>query len=192
MRFFINLLPLILIVIILVVFINQLIPEYKKTIELAQKLNELNNKERDLNELENIVNQLKGERAISSLMARKETLEAWLPREPKIKEIIFFFHTTYQELGLGIFPGANFNIEKKEKYLINTNILPVGTINFSLSFENVDLSKIQEFISAIEKSTRFMKINKLNLNLGEKGGLKSEIEVESYYLITSPKEEKNE
>jgi hypothetical protein len=48
MRIFINLLPIILISLIAYVFVKNLIPEYQRTISLAQEINKLNNREKDL------------------------------------------------------------------------------------------------------------------------------------------------
>jgi hypothetical protein len=186
MRIFINLLPIILISLIAYVFVKNLIPEYQRTISLAQEINKLNNREKDLKELERIINELSKDKNIAKLIERKETLEVWLPREPQITEIIAYFVNTYRTLGIGEFPGTNFNISKEEKYFVSPFVLPISFITFSLSFDNLDMNKIQEFISYIDKSSRIMKIKKADFSIDEKGNIKSNFIVETYYLILTP------
>ncbi|GEM_PF-1429441 len=187
MRIFINLLPIILISLIAYFFIKDLVPEYQRTIFLAQEINKLNNKEKDLKELERIINELSKDKNIAKLIERKETLDLWLPREPRITEIIAYFVNTYRVLGLGEFPGTNFSLSKEEeKYLVSPFVLPVSFVTFNLSFDNIDIKKIQEFINYIDKSSRIMRIKKANFNLDEKGNIQSNFTVEAYYLILTP------
>jgi len=186
MRIFINLLPIILISLITYFFVKNLVPEYKKTIFLAQEINKLNNRGKDLKEIEKIINELSKDKNISKLIERKETLDLWLPREPRVAEIIAYLVNTYRILGLGELSGTNFNISKEEKYLISPFVLPVSFISFDLSFNNIDMSKIQEFISYIDKSSRIMEIKKANFTIDEKNNIKANFTVEAYYLILTP------
>jgi len=187
MRIFLNLIPVILITLIAYVFSSMLLPTYKQTISLAREFNKLRNQEKDLIELERIINELNKDRNISSLLAQKETLETWLPREPKITEIIAYLVNTYRVLNLGEFPGSNFNISKEENYFVSPYVLPVSTVNFGLSFEKIDLAKLQEFVSYIDKSSRLMEINKASLSWNEKeNNLNANFEVGAYYLILMP------
>ena len=48
------------------------------------------------------------------------------------------------------------------------------------------MNKIQEFISYVDKSSRIMKIKKADFYIDEKGGIKSNFIVETYYLILTP------
>lgn len=188
MRIFINLIPVILISLIAYFFINDLVPQYRRTISLAQEINKLNNRERDLKELERIINELSRDKNIAKLIERKETLDLWLPREPKIIEIIAYFVNTYRILNLGEFPGTNFSISKEENYLISPFVLPISSVTFNLSFDNIEMKKIQEFISYIDNSSRIMKIKKADLSVDEKGNIKSNFTIEAYYLILMPTE----
>jgi len=189
MRIFINLIPIILLSIIAYFFFYDLLPAYRETISLAKEINKLNNREKELNELQRIVEELNREPKISQLLNYKQTLEIWLPREPKTEEILAYLVNTYRLLNLGDFPGTSFNESQTEHYLISPYLLPVGKITFRLDFKNIELTKLQEVVSLLEKSGRFLKINKANLDLTDRGLINSSLEVEGYYLILNPRKE---
>ena len=48
------------------------------------------------------------------------------------------------------------------------------------------MSKIQEFISYIDKSSRIMEIKRANFTIDEKNNIKANFTVEAYYLILTP------
>ncbi len=175
MRIFLKIIPVILISIIFYILIYNLYPKYNETIGLVKRLNELKNKEQEIKSLEKLVKTLSSNANIQQLLSQKETLNIWLPRKPKIEELIYSLSGLYQSLGLD-FTGTNFSLEQQPKSF-NPNILPVGIINFQLSV-NLSSEKIVPFIDGLEKNTRLMKIKKVFLN--SEG--KSMFDVESYYL----------
>lgn len=189
MRIFINLIPVILLSLIAYFFFKNIIPVYNQTISLAKEINRLQNQEKDLLEIERIVNELSKQSNVSKLIPYKETLETWLPREAKTEEVLAYLINGYKILNLGTFPGVNFNLSSEEKYLVSNYILPISPIKFRIDFKEIDFTKIQELISYLERSGRFLKIKKANFNLNEKGTVNSYLEVETYYLILFPKKQ---
>ncbi len=174
MNILVKLLPVILISIIFYILVYKIYPSYQETIELVKKLNELNNKEKELKLTEKLIQSLEQNANIQQLIANKETLNLWLPSEPKIEELIYSLNGIYKSLGYN-FEGAEITI-KEEKESFQKNILPIGVIDLKFSV-NLSPQSLIEFINNIEKNVRLMKIKKAVLS--PKG---SSFDVESYYL----------
>lgn len=179
MNILFKILPVILISLVFYLLIYNLYPKYQETLSLVKKLNELKNKEKEINALEKLIKVLNQNANLQQILSQKETLNIWLPAEPKIEEIIFSLNGLYQSLNLN-FPGTDFSFEEKPKSF-HKDILPVKIINFQL-LVNLNPNQITPFIDGIEKNTRLMRIKKIILKSTEKAA----IDVESYYL---PKEQ---
>ncbi|GIW67147.1 MAG: hypothetical protein KatS3mg096_015 [Candidatus Parcubacteria bacterium] len=174
MNIFLKLLPIILISIIFYLLIYTLYPQYQKTLSLTKKLNELQNKEKELIALEKLITALSQNANIQQLIANQETLNLWLPQQPKIEEILASLNGIYQTNNL-IFRGANINIAEEPKQM-NPDVLPVRVINISFSAP-LNSGNLISFIEGIEKNVRLMQIKQASLSPES-----SEFKVESYYL----------
>ena len=175
MNIIIKLLPIILISLIFYVLTNNLYPKYQETIGLVKKLNELKNKEKDLKDLENLIQSLNQNPNIQQLISQKDSLNIWLPKDPKIEEIINSLNALHQSLGI-IFKGVDLTISNETKSF-NENILPFKVINFRIS-TNLSEDKIIPFVEFLEKNARLMLIKKA---VFYDSGL-ADLNVESYYL----------
>ncbi len=170
-----KLLPVILISIIFYLLFYNLYPQYQEILRLVQKLNELRNKEKEIKAMEKLIQNFSQNANIQQLLANKETLNLWLPTEPKIEELIFSLNSIYNLVGL-TFEGTDFGISDEPKTL-NQHVLPVKIINFKLEAD-LKQENLRNFIEALEKNVRLMVIKKASLSPEKE----SFFEVESYFM----------
>jgi hypothetical protein len=143
---------------------------------LTKQINQLKNTEKELDLNIKLFQSLNQNPNIQQLLNSRKLLNAWLPLEPEIEELIFFLYQSMQSIGVNI-SGINFSISDKNK-IFNSNVLPV--IPVTVSFNAFLSDKIFDVIKAIESSTRILVIK--NIKLDKEWN--ASIEVESYYLPT--------
>jgi hypothetical protein len=176
MSVILKLLPVILLSIIFYLLIYDLYPKYQELINLTKKLNELKNKEKEINALLKLIQSISQNANIQQLISNRETLDLWLPQEPRIENILASLVGIYSLNNL-VFKGTDFNILEEPKFY-NQNVLPVKVINFSLKAQ-LDNSNMISFIEALEKNVRLMTIKKAKISPNEA----SDFVVENYYLL---------
>lgn len=172
MNILIKLLPIILILTVFYIFFTDLYPKYQEILTLVQKLNELKNKEKEISSTEELIKSLENNDLIKVFSQKRELLDAWLPQEPKIEELLIYFGSLYNAFSLSAqLPKITDDSEKR----FYQEILPIKTLTFNLNFPT--LTNYELFVSNLEKNVRLMRIKKINLN--SKG---VDLLGETYYL----------
>jgi len=174
MNILIKLLPIILISTIFYLLIYNVYPLFKEIIALEKKLNQLRDREKEINALEKFVNQLEANENIKSLLAIKDNLDEWLPKDPKTDHLIYTFYNIFKETGLGS-ENLNFQVGSEDIYF-HKNVLPVRNISMSFNFNSLD--KAIRFIKIIENNVRIMSVKEVSFS---KNG-ESQLVVEAYHL----------
>lgn len=171
-----KLLPIVLIIAVLYVLIYNLIPTFKTTISLANDLKRLEAERKSLEAAETFINSLSEKISFNKpdIQVSQQSLLKFLPADPVEEEIIYQLYIYHKQYG---YKFSGLNIGKGGDKILNDKILPVKTLNFSLSLKD-DLDNIVKFISALEENARLLAIR--NFSVDSNGA--TSITVESYFM----------